>query len=76
MSDSNSVTVAGVSIPKKGWKTYAVAVVTALLSVASGLDWSEFLSPQNMPEKLAAIAAGIAFARALVSLFRAMGNKQ
>jgi len=76
MSDSNNVTVAGVSVPKKGWKTYAVAIVTGALAAAAGLDWSELLSPDHLPEKLACISAGIAFARALVSLFRAMGNKQ
>lgn len=59
------------SLPKKGWKTYAIGLLTVLTGALAGADWSELFS---QPETIAAVGAGMVFARALVSAFKAAGK--
>ena len=62
-------------LAKKGWKTYTVGSVLAFLGTLfaflDGVRWDVILSP----ESAAVAGAGVVFGRALVALFRAMGEK-
>lgn len=58
-------------LPRKGWKTYAIGILTMVTGALAGADWSEIFS---QPETIAAVGAGMVFARALVAAFRAAGK--